>query len=333
MLIEADSNFRYAGNGDYPIHTAVRNGHVNVIEIFLGRGADIEVKTCTGDTMLHVATISKQLKVIEFLFRNSASANPFSRYLPARVSPDGTIIVKEFLDKTQPPCTTPLHFACFAGWYEGAAILLDHNAFVNVNSNDGRSPLIYATESDDTNLVYLLIARGAKVNATVPKTRMTAAHIASHKGNLETLQKLYQSGANLFARSHDMQTPEEYAYKCPDKAKGKAMLEWYAKARTLRLMRAREPTRSAGTPTLNVQNYTSTSPHNSDHTTATQHNVPRLVRDEMALIRQLSPSVQDQYFDPQYDAFPDAPPPYVAGPSASLRLANRPGVYRPPSGS
>ena len=334
ILFEAGAKPSYAANGDYPVHTAVRQGHVDVVEAFLRHGTDIEEKTLMGETMLHLATISKQLKLVEILLKNSANANPFSRFIPSKVSiKDGTIITKEFTDKSQPPCATPLHFACFAGWYEMAATLLDYKALVNVSSNDGKSPLIYAAEADDTNLVYLLLARGAKVNATVPKTRMTAAHIASQKGNLETLQKLYQSGANIHARSINLVTPEELAYKCPDKDKAKAMLSWYYSARNLRLMRAREANqrnRQQTAPSLHVQNYTSVPPQQDYNPGAMQQSESARIQDEMALIRQLSPPEHNQYFDPQYDSFPEAPPPYIPGPSAPSRLANRPGVYRPP---
>lgn len=334
ILLEAGAKPSYAANGDYPIHTGVRQGHVDVVEAFLRYGTDIEVKTSMGETMLHLATISKQLNLVEVLLQKSANANPFSRFIPSKVSiTDGAIVTKESTDKTQPPCTTPLHFACFAGWYEMAATLLDHQALVNVSSNDGKSPLIYAAEADDTNLVYLLLARGAKVNATVPKTRMTAAHIASQKGNLETLQKLYQSGADIHARTINMVTPEEIAYKCPDKEKAKAMLTWYSSARNLRLMRAREQDRrhrQSTAPSLHVQNYTSVAPQQDYHAGGMQQSASAGVQDQMALIRQLSPPGHNQYFDPHYDSFPEAPPPYVAGPSAPSRLANRPGVYRPP---
>ena len=332
ILLEAGAESSYAGNGDFPIHTAARQGNVGAVEAFLRRGTDIEVKTSTGETMLHVAMISKQLKLAETLLKNSANANPFSRLVPSKVSMrDGTIVTKELPDKSQPPCTTPLHFACFGGWYEMAVMLLDHQALINVHSNDGKPPLIYATEADDTNLVYLLLARGAKVNATVPKTRMTAAHIASLKGNLETVQKLYQSGADIHARSTDMLTPEDLAYKCPNKEKSKAMLNWYSSARNLRLMRAREQhqrNRQATTPSMHVQN--PVAPQQDYNSSVTQQIEITRVQDEMALIRQLSPSGHNQYFDPQYDSFPEAPPPYVPGPSAPSRLANRPGVYRPP---
>ena len=316
LLLKAGADSSYSGNGDLPIHVAVRQGHLSVVEHLMLNGTDVEAKTYKGDTMLLVAALSNQVKVGEFLLQHSVNANPFSRFVPLRMGAHGTITTKESNDRTQPPLTTPLHLACFAGWYELAALLLDHQALVNVPNNDGKSPLILATEADDTNLVYLLIARGAKVNATVPGTLMTAAHIASLKGNLETLQRLYQVGANIHARSSDLRTPEECCHRCGNPEKAKAMREWYIQEQNLRVKRAREQGQ------LNRQ---STTPP----VTYSRGSEPQ--RNELEVIQQLSPS--EHSFNPRHDPFPEAPPPYVAGPSAPARLANRTGVYRPPGSS
>lgn len=318
LLIKAGSKSSYSGNGDLPIHVAIRQGQLTAVQDLMFHGTDVEAKTSKGDTLLLVAIISNQIKIAEYLLQQSANANPFSRFGPTKMGADGTIVTKRPNDRSQPPLTTPLHFACFAGWYEMAALLLDHQALVNVPNCDGKSPLILATEADDTNLVYLLIARGAKVNATVPSNMWTALHIASMKGNLETLQKLYQSGANVHARTTDMRIPEEYAHRCGDAKKQQAMRTWYTEIRNARLLKARQQqqeNRQNGTTVQQVPgfNYIVDSPP---------------PQNDFALIQQLSPP--NQYYDFQYDSFPDAPPPYVAGPSAPARLANRSGVHRPP---
>lgn len=323
LLLKAGAGTSFSGSGDRPIHAAIRQGHLAVVEHFMFHGSDVETKTQKGDTLLLVAVQANQVKIAEFLLKHSSNANPFSRLMPVRVNSDGTIATRESSDRSQPPLTTPLHFACFAGWYEMSALLLDHQALVNVTNSDGKSPIILATEADDTNLVYLLIARGAKVNATIPGSMQNAAHIAALKGNLETLQKLYQSGANIHARASDMRSPEEFALKCGNAAKSQAIRTWFAEIRSMRIMKARQQRQqsqqsqhSPPLTTIGEQNYVLNSPP---------------VRNDLALIQQLSPP--NQHFDPQYDSFPEAPPPYVAGPSAPTRLANRPGVYRPPGSS
>ena len=324
LLLKAGAKWSFSGGGDLPIHIAIREGRLNVVENFMFHGVDVEAKTQKGDTLLLIAAQSNQVQIAEFLLKRSANANPFSRLVPLKLKSDQVIATKESNDRTIPPLSTPLHFACFAGWYEMAALLLDHQALVNVSNSDGKSPLILAAEADDTNLVYLLIARGAKVNATIPSNMWNAAHIASMKGNLETLQKLYQAGTNIHARSSDLKTPEEYAHRCGNEAKRQAMRVWFTEIRNLRMMKARQQQQQqqqslpVGTSTSVVQNYTLNS-------APSQH--------ELALIQQLSPPASNQYYDPRNDSFPEAPPPYVAGPSAPARLANRAGVYRPPETS
>lgn len=293
LLMKAGAQTFHAGNGDLPIHVAIRQGYVAAVEHFMFHGTDVEAKTSKGDTPLLVAALSNQIEVAEFLFKHSASANTFSRFVPWKKTSGGMIETKESSDRSQPPLTTPLHYACLAGWYEMAAVLLDNHALVNVPNNDGKSPLILAAEADDTNLVYLLIARGAKVNATIPITMKAAAHIASGKGNIETMQKLYQSGVNIHLRCSDGRTAEEYAQRCGNTAKSKALPEWYVQARNLRIMKAREVQRQnqqSTTPSLGVQNRSVGPPPQQN---------------EFALIQQLSPP--GDYYDPCNDSFPEAP--------------------------
>lgn len=319
LLIKAGAKSLYSGNGNLPIHVAIRQGQLAAVQDLVSHGTDVEAKTYKGDTLLLVAVVSNQIKIAEFLLQHSANANPFSRFGPIKMGADASIVVKQPSDRSQPPSTTPLHYACFAGWYEMAALLLDHQALVNVPNCDGKSPLILATEADDTNLVYLLIARGAKVNATIPSSMWTALHIASLKGNLETLQKLYQSGANVHARTTEMRIPEEYAHRCGDVKKQQAMRTWYTEIRNLRLMKARslqQQNRQNGTTTQQAPGFNYFL------------NSPPPPQNDLALIQQLSPP--NQYPDPQYDSFSEAPPPYVAGPLAPVRLANRTGVFRRP---
>lgn len=337
MLTTAGAKRRSTYNylGDLPIHTAVRNGHLPAIEALVTEPTDLESTTSHGDTLLHIAVLTGQTHVVDYLFQKNVNPNPWSQSAPAKLADHGWMVYSNVLPKKarrlQTHSTTPLHFACFAGNYEMAVLLLDHQALVNAATADGKSPLMLAVESDDTNLVYLLLARGAKVDTRLPDSLLTVMHLASEKGNLETLRVLYQHGAGIDGRTSDSNSPYEFALLCKDLVKRQAVLEWYQGIRRNRAAQAKEinarnrqrdeqqnPQRnSQQTPQQNQQHYTM----------SPQYQLPE--RDQIALIRQLSPPYNQ--FDPEYDAFPEAPPPYVAGPSAPERLARRDPVYRPPN--
>ena len=301
------------------------------IEALVTEGTGLEATTTSGDTLLHVAVLTNQLHVVDYLFQQKTNPNPWSQSAPARLNDHGRKIYSNVVSKKarriQTHSTTPLHYACFAGNYEMAVLLLDHLALVNAATADGKSPLMLAVESDDTNLVYLLLARGAKVDTRLPDSLLTVMHLASEKGNLETLRVLYQHGASIDARTSDMNLPADYALSCKDPVKRQAVLDWYQGIRRNRAAQAKE---------INVRNRQrdeqqkpqQTSQQNQQHyMMSPQYQLSE--QDQIALIRQLSPPYN--HFDPAYDSFPEAPPPYVAGPSAPERLARRDPVYRPPN--
>ena len=230
--------------GDLPIHTAVRKGHVPAIEALVTEGTDLETKTSFGDTLLHVAVLTNQSQVVEYLLQNEVNVNPWSQSAPAKLDSHGWVVYSTVLSKrtrrVQTHSTTPLHYACFAGNYEMAVLLLDHLALVNAATADGKSPLMLAVESDDTNLVYLLLARGAKVDTRLPDSLLTVMHVAAEKGNLETLRVLYQHGASIDARSSDMNSPLDHALLCKDSVKRQAILKWHQGIRRNRFAQAKE---------------------------------------------------------------------------------------------
>ena len=248
-------------------------------------------------------------------------ANPWSSKPPAKLAATGNIVYARTNRRSRIASTTPLHSACIAGSYEMVVLLLDHGAFVNAATDEGKTPLMLAVESDDTNLVYLLLARNAKVDARLPESNVSLAHIATEKGNLETMQVLYQHGVDIGIRTSDQRTPREYLTKCRDVTKRKALEDWYRnisikKRQQARALYERNRERDEQLAMQQTQEY------------YRLHQVSQPPQhDQMALIRQLSPPVTS--FDPMYDTFPEAPPAYVAGPSAPARLAARAPVYRP----
>ena len=337
MLVTAGAKRRSTYNhlGDLPIHTAVRKGHVPAIEALVTEGTDLEATTSFGDTLLHIAVLTNQCQVVEYLFQKEVNANPWSQSAPAKLDDHGRMVYSNVLSRKarryQTHSTTPLHFACFAGNYEMAVLLLDHLALVNAATADGKSALMLAVESDDTNLVYLLLARGAKVDTRLPDSLLTVMHLASQKGNLETLRILYQHGASIDIRTSDTNSPLDYALLCKDSVKRQAVLDWYQSIRRNRAAQSKElvARNQQRDEERNPQRSPQQNPHqNQQHyTMSPQYQLPE--QDQIALIRQLSPPYD--HFDPVYDSFPEAPPPYVAGPSAPERLARRDPVYRPPN--
>ncbi|KAL8788626.1 MAG: hypothetical protein Q9195_007221 [Heterodermia aff. obscurata] len=325
ILLEAGADrSAYDNKGNMPIHLAALTGRLASVKALKRERADLEVKTASGESLLHIAVLMNQLQVVEYLLQNEVNVNPWSKSPPAKLD-NGKVIFAKTIRYAVSPSSTPLHSACFAGQYEMSALLLDHDAWVNAATADDKTPLMLAVESDDTNLVYLLLARNAKVDAKIPKSFLTAQHVAAQLGNLETLQVLYRHGAHLDACTSDGKRPVEYAQRCKDSTKRAAVMAWFHKVRLTHAAQARE---MASLKTQRTQADQTRPSYPLLPTTTSQ---ARPYQDPTALTRQLSPAYHG--FDPEYDTFPEAPPAYVAGPSAPARLARRDPVYRPLSDS
>ena len=59
------ANWYRSGNGHTALHYAAYNGSINIVEILLDRGIDINSKTNDGNTALHWATRTDHMNIIK----------------------------------------------------------------------------------------------------------------------------------------------------------------------------------------------------------------------------------------------------------------------------
>ncbi|KAI4252834.1 MAG: hypothetical protein L6R42_007816, partial [Xanthoria sp. 1 TBL-2021] len=247
-------------NGDLPIHSASRNGYIGPMKLLKGDRRMSELRTKHGETLLHIAALANQLPLARELFRDTIDVNtwakPHSYHL--RLWPHDET---EYNPKALPlPYNIiPLHYACTRGYFEMTELLIENGAWVNAAPDDddhGMSPLMMAVECGSTNLVCLLLARGAKVNATVPATLFTALHFACRRGDVETSQELVRYGAKTAATTKDMRSPEEMIHKVKD-SKKKAATENYfrelTRQRYAKIKAQMAENRQNATPSLTPQ--------------------------------------------------------------------------------
>ena len=55
--------------GKTPLYRAAENGHLDILEFLLSRGAKIDMTTTQGSTPIHLASERNQLEVVLFLVR------------------------------------------------------------------------------------------------------------------------------------------------------------------------------------------------------------------------------------------------------------------------
>jgi Ankyrin repeats (3 copies)/Bacterial-like globin len=113
---------------------------------------------------------------------------------------------------------TLLHFAAGAGAVEVTTLLLRIGVDANVRGRGGHPPLYCVANAcaaeTGAEVVRLLIAAGADVNASSDAMRATALHMAARRGNVEVARALLDSGAAIDAKDRKGDTPLQRAIKC-----------------------------------------------------------------------------------------------------------------------
>jgi uncharacterized protein len=107
--------------------------------------------------------------------------------------------------------STPLLMSLFRNQPEAARLLLEAGADPNVRGAEGDTPLRWCVERGDTDMVELLLEKGAaKTIDDIGEPRgLTALGIACERLNVPMMRRLIEAGANPEARDYDYMTALE----------------------------------------------------------------------------------------------------------------------------
>lgn len=160
-----------------PLMIAAYAGQTAVARALLDAGADVNMTSPgTGDNALVVASLGGHVEVVRLLLEVGAGPN-------ARVS-----------------STKPLWCAVWGGHRDVVEVLLKAGA--NVNDPQGPPPLIAAAKRGNIELIYVLVAAGAKIDAVRP-SGSTPLMGTAMSGQVEALDLLITMGADVNAQNAD----------------------------------------------------------------------------------------------------------------------------------
>jgi ankyrin repeat protein len=174
--------------GNTPLHLAVINNYLPLMDWLKGHGADPNSRGPYGDRPLHTAVISDRNsdgRVIRILLRMGADVNAPNDY-----------------------GDTPLHRAAYHGLTETARLLLKNKADVSRRAQRGETALLYASRPQGhPETVLALLEGGAEVNGA-DNFGMTPLHGAAMIGNVDVARVLIDKGrADLNRQNLNGYTP------------------------------------------------------------------------------------------------------------------------------
>ena len=187
-----------SGGAGTAIHSASREGHIEVVRSLLKCGVDVDARGIVGTSPLHRASIEGYRDIVQCLLDHGADPN-----------------------LQDDDCWTPLTYAAYAGHSEIVRMLLEHNANIDTSDEDGLTPLHslisnrYSISKVDPRVVRLLLEHGANPNAR-DKKRRTPLHLVVWSRlvsslRLEIARILLAHGADVDAVDEEERTPLQVA--------------------------------------------------------------------------------------------------------------------------
>ncbi|KAL9637688.1 MAG: hypothetical protein Q9164_002040 [Protoblastenia rupestris] len=177
-----------------------------VVLTLLENGANKEIRSGSGLTVLHHAAIMNLEEVLRLLLDHGAE-----------------------IDATQQRGANALHFAVEKNHFSIVQILLRRGANVDAQTQDGTTPLHKAAEHGADKIVRMLLKQGAQVD-TANEEGLTPLHLAT-KENYKNIVcvLLAAGGADVNARSKDGRTALDIAFEHKSDRVAQVLLEMGAK--------------------------------------------------------------------------------------------------------
>lgn len=192
-----------------PLMLAIANGHIEVVDLLLNAGADIDTKEIIDANQRQINSIG----IISDDYDWLQSMGFFLGITPLMLAASrghkdiAQLLIKRQANIQARDCFArdALCLACMNGHLEVAKVLIETGVNINQQDCEGNTPLFMTLNNAHTELAKFLIESGADINAKNHE-HQTPLMAAVQKGNLNLVQILIERGADLHAVSKDGDT-------------------------------------------------------------------------------------------------------------------------------
>jgi ankyrin repeat protein len=183
------------------LHWAALEGHKEIVELLIAKGATVDSKKTDGWTPLHEATRKGHKEIVELLIRKGADANAMTYDGESALNlSEGKIDIESILN--QAGGKTGIGISIWKAAAEGNTEAIKQHIAAGTDVNavlkmGGHTPLHGAVDRNQSEAVEILIARGADINARVSnnKNGATPLDIAKFLGRSKIGETLREHGA------------------------------------------------------------------------------------------------------------------------------------------
>ncbi|XP_071116451.1 ankyrin repeat domain-containing protein 50-like [Haliotis cracherodii] len=168
-----DINSRGVG-GRTPVMRAAEEGHRDVVELLVSKGADVSLVDEDGDSILHLACWGGDVETVEFVLslnlvdinsRGGGSRTPVVRAAERGHRDLVELLVSKGADVSLVDVVGDniLHWACWGGEMETVEFVLSQSVVdVDARNNSGRTAVDWARLGGHQRVADLLVSRGAR---------------------------------------------------------------------------------------------------------------------------------------------------------------------------